>query len=115
MEFVIKIVIKLTNALSVNINYTLNVTKRMKITYVNMIIKRRQNLFNMYRVTDQHFFAISSLGINKDIEDIRQSLLPHSSLESFKGVNDIEEEEETPVVDRNYVDIKSFNHTKIWT
>ena len=58
----------------------------------------------------------SEKGINKDVDLLNLSLLPNNSLKTyFRDINNIncdftDDDEETPAVNCNYVDINSFDY-----
>ena len=128
VEFARKKVDKSHKCIRCNLcNYKLHIkcNKTDEKTYVKMVkgekiqlcLKCIEGSLPLQKLTDQQFFTISAKGINKDIEDINQSILPPSSFKSFfNRVNDLSNndnnEEDIPAINCKYVDINSFKYTQ---
>ena len=92
--------------------------KKIKNDEIILCIKCKEEIVPFHRLTNQQFH-VTTQGINKVIEGINQTLAPSNNLKSFfTGINELNQprsknnDDNTPELNCNYVDIASFNYIK---
>ena len=82
-------------------------------------IKCKEEALPFQKLTDQQFFVTSVKGINKDPENLNQTLFPPINLKTFfEGINDLNQnddrgsEDNLPQINCKYVDLDTFKHSK---
>ena len=78
----------------------------------------KEEIIPFQKLTRQQLFATASQGLNKDIDNVAHTIFPANSLKSlFININEFYEnrnynlENDTRILNCNYVDIDSFKHT----
>ena len=91
---------------------------KIKNDEIIFCIKCKEEIIPFQRLTNQQFH-VTTKGINKDIEGINQTFTPSNNVKSFfKGINELNQprsknnDDNTPELNCNYVDIDSFNYIK---
>ena len=78
----------------------------------------KEEIISFQKLTRQQLFVTASQDLNKDIDNVAHSIFPSNSLKSLlTNINEFNEnrnynlEDDTPILNCNYVDIDSFKHT----
>ena len=89
--------------------------EKNKTSYI-FCLKCLEEIIPFQQLSDQQFYMTSEKGINKDVDLLNLSILTNNSLKTyFKNINNVnchflDNDDDAPAINCNYVDINSFNY-----